>query len=109
MCSSRAICAQLVLVNTSMFKFIESPNSPYVRSLVSWVQFHTEKDRLIDIDEPTAKSGESPATSVTGSVTKAANVSTPPPRRAPSVLSLIVVGSTTLATATRLRSTETLS
>lgn len=54
-CSSRAICAQLVLVNTSMFKFVESQNSPYVRSLVSWVHSHTEKGMLIDLDHQTAK------------------------------------------------------
>lgn len=54
-CSSRAVCAQLVLVNTSMFKFIESQNSPYVRSLVSWVEFHTEKGMLIDLDLRSAK------------------------------------------------------
>ncbi|KAK7711050.1 hypothetical protein SLS63_012752 [Diaporthe eres] len=38
-----------------MFKFIESQNSPYVRSLVSWVEFHTEKDMLIDLDLQSAK------------------------------------------------------
>ncbi|KAI7783089.1 hypothetical protein LA080_012542 [Diaporthe eres] len=54
---SKAICAQLVLVNTSMFKFVESQNSPYVRSLISWCygfghngnecMYNTTKARLI--------------------------------------------------------------
>lgn len=38
-----------------MFKFVESQNSPHVRSLVSWAQLHTEKGMLIDLDEQTAK------------------------------------------------------
>lgn len=54
-CSSRAICAQLVLVNTSVFKYLDSKASPYVRSLVSWVEFHTEKDMLVEMDVATAK------------------------------------------------------
>lgn len=55
-CSSRAICAQLVLINTSIFEHVESKNSPSVRNLVAWVQFHQQKDMFIDMDIETAKS-----------------------------------------------------
>lgn len=54
-CSSRSICAQLVLINTSMLERVEFKNSPAVRNLAAWVQFHQEKDMLIDMDTETAK------------------------------------------------------
>lgn len=54
-CSSRSVCAQLVLINSSMLKRVESMNSPTVRNLVSWVRFHEEKGMFIEIDEQTAK------------------------------------------------------
>lgn len=54
-CSSRAICAQLVLFNSSVFDRFESKSSPYVESLVSWVNFHTKKDMVIKMNVETAK------------------------------------------------------
>lgn len=53
-CSSRAKCAQLVLFNSSVFDRIESKSSPYVESLVAWVQFHNEKDMAIEMNVETA-------------------------------------------------------
>lgn len=55
MCSSRAVCAQFVLINTGMFDYIDTKHSPYVQHLGSWVDSHTEKDMLIKIDVQTAK------------------------------------------------------
>lgn len=54
-CSSRARCAQLVLFNSSVFDRFESKSSPCVRSLVSWVKFHTKKDMVIEMNVETAK------------------------------------------------------
>lgn len=53
-CSSRAICAQLVLVNTSVFNH-KSWKSPHVRSLTAWIESHKKKDTFISIDGQTAK------------------------------------------------------
>lgn len=54
-CSSRAKRAQLVLFNSSVFDRIESKSSPYVQSLVSWVQSHTKKGMVIETNAETAK------------------------------------------------------
>lgn len=54
-CSSRSICAQLVLINTSMLERPGSKNSPAVENLVAWVKFHQAQGMLIDMDTETAK------------------------------------------------------
>lgn len=54
-CSSRAICAQLVLFNSSVLNRFESKSSPCVQSLAAWVNFHTKKDMVIEMNVETAK------------------------------------------------------
>ncbi|KAJ0118255.1 hypothetical protein J7T55_009038 [Diaporthe amygdali] len=53
-CSSRSVCAQVVLLNDSVLRSSESRNAPSVRHLVAWTQFHRDTDMLITIDSVTA-------------------------------------------------------
>lgn len=48
-CSSRAVCAQVVLINKSMLNHVKSKNAPAVRNLLAWVEFHETRGMLIEI------------------------------------------------------------
>lgn len=54
-CSSRSVCAQVVLLNDSALRSCESKNAPNVRHLVSWIYFHQARDMLITMNSNTAK------------------------------------------------------
>lgn len=43
------------LINTLMLECVESKNSPVVRNLVAWVQFHEAIDMFFSMDIETAK------------------------------------------------------
>lgn len=55
-CSSRAISAQVVLINRSVIDRAASKVAPSVRNLVSWAEFHESNGMLIELDITTAKS-----------------------------------------------------
>lgn len=54
-CSSRSICAQLVLINTSTIGRTGYKTPPAVKHLVAWVQFHQKEGMLTNIDTETSK------------------------------------------------------
>lgn len=54
-CSSRAISAQVVLINRSAIDSAVSKVAPSVRNLNSWAEFHESNDMLTELDITTAQ------------------------------------------------------